>query len=76
MCVMHAKEIRNKITVIFNSFLCQPGGMVDAIDSKSIVSDGVRVQVPWLVPYCNKTTFNKLFFMLYLNKEVYDGILK
>ena len=24
--------------------------MVDAVDSKSTTSDGVRVQVPWLVP--------------------------
>ena len=25
-------------------------GMVDAVDSKSIVSNDIRVQVPWLVP--------------------------
>ena len=33
--------------------LCQPGGMVDAIDSKSIIRNGVWVQVPWLVPNIN-----------------------
>ena len=39
--------------------------MVDAIDSKSITSDGVRVQVPWLVPikyYSCKEFFNKEVF--------------
>ena len=33
--------------------LSQPGGMVDAIDSKSIVRNGVRVQVPRLAPDWN-----------------------
>lgn len=41
--------------------------MVDAIDSKSIVSNGVRVQVPWLVPvYLNQTTRNGGLFFLFL----------
>ena len=38
--------------------------MVDAIDSKSIVTSDVRVQVPWLVPYKNKTTLQTVVFML------------
>ncbi len=38
--------------ICYNEFvlICQPGGMVDAVDSKSTDSDIIRVQVPWLVP--------------------------
>ena len=49
--------------------LCQPGGMVDAIDSKSIISDGVRVQVPWLVP------IRYLLSLRVYNKEVLNTSL-
>ena len=50
-------------------YLCQPGGMVDAIDSKSIISDGVRVQVPWLVP------IRYLLSLRVYNKEVLNTSL-
>ena len=49
--------------------------MVDAIDSKSITSNGVRVQVPWLVPIENKTTLQKVVFMLlciYMKEASYN----
>ena len=38
--------------------------MVDAIDSKSIVSNGVRVQVPWLVPNMLINGFGRFFIKL------------
>ena len=46
--------------------------MVDAIDSKSIVSDGVRVQVPWLVPLSKfRTTIIVVLFYYHNNKKLY-----
>ena len=51
-------------------YFCQPGGMVDAIDSKSIISNGVRVQVPWLVPIKNNLLKFKSFIMPKIAKSL------
>ena len=44
--------------------------MVDAIDSKSIASNGVRVQVPWLVPILisNDFTNSRFYVIMYIDE--------
>ena len=44
---------------------CQPGGTVDAVDSKSTDGDIIRVQVPWLVPIRHKEVYTSFYFILF-----------
>lgn len=50
--------------------------MVDAIDSKSIISNGVRVQVPWLVPENLIPCVMQGFYYVFMNKILIFIILR
>ena len=43
---------------------CQPGGMVDAVDSKSTDGNIIRVQVPWLVPMFLSCSHSKMLILI------------
>ena len=49
---------------------CPGGGMVDAVDSKSAVSNGVRVQVP---PGVRKGGLVTAFFVFYILSYAVTG---
>jgi hypothetical protein len=44
-------------------YICRPGGMVDALDSKSSDSNIMRVQVPRPVPKCKLNHISGFYFI-------------
>ncbi len=56
------RRYQSGFLIINSGSKCPGGGMVDAVDSKSAVSNGVGVQVP---PGVQKVVGRSLFFVLY-----------